>query len=372
MLLLSGPSWGRRAAALVAAAVGAALLAPVASADPDRPDPSARTDATARLAGTGGGLRAADVRLTSSTQTVESDPFAMVGVTWTGAPPRDVRVRTRSDGAWTPWRVLEMLHDGPDGDTSVRRGTDLAWVGEADAVRVSVGGPRPTGLTLVLLDPTGTPSASARTVAERPAGRSLKPRLRSRASWGADPSWREMPATYNRTIQQVHVHHTVNSNSYAPGDVPGLLRGIYRYHTHSLGWSDIGYNFLVDRFGRIWVGRGGGASRSVRGAHTLGFNSTSTGVAVIGNFEAATPSVKVIGALARISGWKLHTHDRNPTGRVRVYSHGSDRYAAGRTVTLPTIDGHRDTSQTACPGARLYARLPDIRRRAAAHVRRTT
>ena len=92
----------------------------------------------------------------------------------------------------------------------------------------------------------------------------------------------------------MHVHHTVNSNDYAPEDVPALLRGIYRYHTKNLGWSDVGYNFLVDRFGGIWQGRAGGSALAVRGAHTLGFNSTSTGIAVIGNFEEVVPERAVI------------------------------------------------------------------------------
>lgn len=360
-------SWGRRAVVLLAAVVGVSLFAPAAPS----PAEPARADG-ARLSPAGTGLRAADVRLASTEQTVESaQPFAMVGVTWRGAP-RDVRVRTRTDGSWSGWRTLEVLGDGPD--RSAVTGTDLAWVGEADAVRVDVPGPRPEALTVVLLDPTGTPtdSASASVTATGAAstrkGR-LKPHLQSRASWGADPSWRDGPARFNRTIQQVHVHHTVNANDYAPGDVPGLLRGIYRYHTANLGWSDIGYNFLVDRFGRTWIGRGGGAKKPVQGAHTLGFNSTSTGVAVIGNFESTAPSSKVIGALARLAAWKLDRYGRNPAGRVRVWSHGSDRYPRGRTVTLRAIDGHRDTNQTACPGARLYQRLPDVRRRAAALLR---
>ncbi|MDO9455003.1 N-acetylmuramoyl-L-alanine amidase, partial [Nocardioides sp.] len=359
---------------------GAGLLAPAApaaspAASQARPEP----DTTARLTEAGTGLRSVDVRLTALEQTVEAEPFAMVGVTWVGTP-RTVRVRTRTDGAWSGWRALEVLRDGPDETTGTTGttgtiGTDLAWVGRADAVRVDVSGARPDGLTLVLLDPTGTPTdrAAARLTtpaAQRPRPGRLKPRLRSRASWGADRSWRNGRPSYNRTIQQVHVHHTVNSNDYAPGDVPGLLRGIYRYHTANLGWSDIGYNFLVDRFGRTWVGRAGGAKRAVQGAHTLGFNSTSTGVAVIGSFETTRPSSRVIGAIARLAAWKLGRHHRNPAGRVRVWSHGSDRYPAGRKVTLPAIDGHRDTNETACPGARLYERLPDVRRRAARLLRR--
>ncbi|WP_246142814.1 N-acetylmuramoyl-L-alanine amidase [Nocardioides rubriscoriae] len=375
-MLRSERSWERRAVALVAAVVGAGLLAPSpAGYAADRPDrPGRDGHPTARLDDAGPGLRAAEVRLAATEQTVEAEPFAMVGLTWRGAP-RVVRVSTRSDGRWSAWQRLDVLRDGSQEspDQSPVTGTDLAWVGEADAVRVDLSGARPDDLTLVLLDPTGTPSdqAAARlpdpATARARAGR-LKPRLGSRASWGADPSWRDGRPSYNRTIQQVHVHHTVNSNDYAPGDVPGLLRGIYRYHTANLGWSDIGYNFLVDRFGRTWVGRAGGAKKAVQGAHTLGFNSTSTGVAVIGSFETTRPGRKVIGALARLAAWKLHRYGRDPAGRVRVWSHGSDRFALGRKVTLPAIDGHRDTNETACPGELLYDRLPAVRRRAAALV----
>ncbi|MCW2814365.1 MAG: N-acetylmuramoyl-L-alanine amidase [Nocardioides sp.] len=371
-MLCSGPSWGRRATALVVVAVGAGLLSPTAPAVAER---TPRPAATTRLSEAGPGLRGVDVRLAAAEQTVEAQPFAMVGVTWTGGP-REVRVRTRSEGRWSTWRDLEVLHDGPDegsDESASTTGTDLAWVGSADAVRVDVAGPRPDDLTLVLLDPTGTPTDQAAervpdAVALRPRPGRLKPVLGSRASWGAEPSWRDGRASYNRTIQQVHVHHTVNSNDYAPGDVPGLLRGIYRYHTANLGWSDVGYNFLVDRFGRTWIGRAGGAKRTVQGAHTLGFNSTSTGVAVIGSFESTAPGRRVVAALSRLAAWKLARHGRNPAGRVKVWSHGSDRFGTGRKVTLPAIDGHRDTNETACPGERLYDRLPAVRRRAAALV----
>ncbi|MEO9326179.1 N-acetylmuramoyl-L-alanine amidase [Nocardioides sp. C4-1] len=369
---LSGRPWGRRAAALVVVVTGAGLLAPDAGPVAAQPA-AAREPGPARLADAGGGLRAADVALSGAARTVEAvDDFAMVGLTWRGTP-REVRIRTRHDGRWSGWRDLELLRDGPDRSPRGVTGTDLAWVGEADAVRVDLDGPAPSGLTLTLLDPTGLPAdVAARAVepAVRTAARGLKPRLRSRASWGANPRWREMPARYNHTIKQVHVHHTVNSNSYSRGDVPGLLRGIYRYHTHNLGWSDIGYNFLVDRFGRTWVGRGGGARKPVQGAHTLGFNGTSTGVAVIGNFETTRPSKAVVGALARLSGWKLHGYRRDPQARIRVTSAGSDRFGRGRKVVLPVIDGHRDTNETACPGALLYERLPDVRRRAASWIAR--
>jgi uncharacterized protein with LGFP repeats len=147
---------------------------------------------------------------------------------------------------------------------------------------------------------------------------------------------------------------------------------MYRYHTKNLGWSDIGYNFLVDRFGRSWVGRAGGPAKPVRGAHTLGFNHASTGVAVIGNFESKRPKGDVVTAIVHLAAWKLHMYGRHPRGWTNVWSHGSDRFPAGRKVRLRVIDGHRDTNYTACPGKYLYKRLPDIRRRAGDRIQRLT
>ena len=236
----------------------------------------------------------------------------MLALTWDSRDPAPVlEVRTRADGRWGDWQPVPPLADRPDassGEGAAVASTELMWTGPSDGVRVRVGGAWPRGLTLVLLQPWAQPGDDAadaetdeplgRTPAARGsrAGRVPRPDLRGRRQWGAREAWRDGRPHYNHTIKQVHVHHTVNSNRYRRGDVPALIRGMYRYHTRYLGWSDIGYNFLVDRFGRIWTGRAGGASRPVRGAHTLGFNATSAGVAVIGNFELARPSDEVLDA----------------------------------------------------------------------------
>jgi uncharacterized protein with LGFP repeats len=290
---------------------------------------------------------------------MDASKFSMVGFTWSSGDAR-LRLRVRTDGRWGSWQRAERIPEA-------RSGTELMWVGGSDGIQVeSESAPAP-GLQLTLIEPGADPTW---TPARPKPGPDRRPDLRSRKDWGADNRLRDGKAQYNRTIQQVHVHHTVNSNRYQRGDVAGLIRGIYRYHTQNLGWSDIGYNFLVDRFGRTWVGRAGGPGRPVRGAHTLGFNTTSTGVAVIGNFETARPWKKVKTAIVQLSAWKLAEYDRDPKGRVRVFSHGSDRFPAGRTVRLPVIDGHRDTNLTACPGRHVYEKLPNIRRRAAERVAR--
>ena len=319
-----------------------------------------------RLAALGGGRW--------QTRQLPTSTHSMVALTWTGGSQvPTLRFRSRIGGEWQGWQTLPPLQDLPDLDAEERTavaGTDLVWIGAADGIQVDVSGERPPGLTLVLLHPAQEPGLARiapRTSLreqERTQERAPRPALRGRRDWGADRSWRSGEPTYNDTIRQVHVHHTVNSNTYSRQDVPGLIRGMYRYHTHNLGWSDIGYNFLVDRFGRTWVGRAGGARRPVRGAHTLGFNSTSCGVAVIGNFETTRPNDRVLNAVAALAAWKLDRYGRNPGGHIRVTSEGSDRYSTGRRVRLPVIDGHRDTNETACPGRYLYDALPRIRRRA--------
>lgn len=342
-------------------------------------------------------LLVADGAATWATPKLPTSTHSMVAVTWPGEGEPTIGIRSRAGGRWSSWQDLPVLLDGPDDastESSAVRGTDLVWTGDADGVQVRVSGARPAGLTLTLLRPAPLPGdrtaeadvlpppavdaatsgatmrsasgGSARTAA------SLRPPLRSRAAWGADESLRERPASINSTIEQAHVHHSASGNTYTAADVPAIIRGFYRYHTGTLGWSDIAYNFLVDRFGRIWVGRAGGPDRAVRGAHTLGFNATSVGICVIGNFDTATPGVKVLTAVAAVAAWKLAAYDRNPRGWIRVTSEGSDKYAVGRSVPLHVIDGHRDTNDTACPGANLYARLPDIRARAAAMIAQGT
>jgi hypothetical protein len=131
--------------------------------------------------------------------------------------------------------------------------------------------------------------------------------------------------------------------------VPAILRGIYAYHTQTRGWRDIGYNFLIDRFGRIWEGRYGGVALPVVGAHTLNYNENSFAASAIGNYQIAQPSAAMLDAYERLYAWKLSLHGVRPDTKQLV---------AGRTFNA--ISGHRDAAQTACPGVHLYRKIPTI------------
>ncbi|WP_125037830.1 peptidoglycan recognition protein [Nocardioides sp. LS1] len=384
---MSGRASGARAAAALVMAAGLALPVPVgahAAGKPHRPP-----EVLLRSVGDSG-VREADVRLRRSdfhdttdgadgdrrTKRLRTSSYRLAGLTWRG-DGSSLMMRNRAGSGWSAWHPMPALSDLPSADSpdaSATSGTEPLWVGGSDAVQIGLHGPIPQRLTLVLIDPGRRKSDSAEPEPTNRTGHhhwkhAPRPPIRLRKAWGAVDSWRNGGPWYVRTIQQVHIHHTVTANRYSRADVPALIRGMYRYHTHNLGWSDIGYNFLVDRFGRIWEGRKGGAGLPVQGAHTLGFNETSTGIAAIGNFELVKPSQKMLTAIVRLASWKLDKYHRDVPHWAHVFSHGSDRFRWGRTVVLPRIDGHRDTNQTACPGRRLYAKLPGIRRRATIRVR---
>jgi uncharacterized protein with LGFP repeats len=187
-----------------------------------------------------------------------------------------------------------------------------------------------------------------------------RPGIVIRRGWGADADLREGGYAYGDDVRMAFVHHTAGSNDYTCKEAPKVIRGIYRYHVKSLSWRDIGYNFLIDKCGTIYEGRAGGVTEPVRGAHTLGFNNASMGVAVLGDFEKKKPSKKATDAVAKLTAWKLGLNGVNAEGTTRMTS-GGGKYSKGAKVKMHTVSGHRDGFATACPGQKLYARLPDVR-----------
>ncbi|MFF9345302.1 MULTISPECIES: peptidoglycan recognition protein [unclassified Streptomyces] len=188
-----------------------------------------------------------------------------------------------------------------------------------------------------------------------------RPRIVTRKGWGADERIREKGFVYTKTIKAAFVHHSATGNNYTCGQVPSVLRGIYRYHVKSSGWRDFGYNFAVDKCGNIYEGRAGGVAKPVLGAHTLGFNTNSMGIAVLGTFSSSTPPAAAVTAVARLTAWKLGLHGIDPKGTQTLVSGGGNLYKKGRKVRFHTIAGHRDGFATECPGKRLYGKLGTAR-----------
>ncbi|MDI5966241.1 peptidoglycan recognition protein [Streptomyces sp. SL13] len=167
-------------------------------------------------------------------------------------------------------------------------------------------------------------------------------------------------------IKAVFVHHTDSGNDYSREDVPRMIQSFYDDHIEGNAWDDIGYNFLVDRMGTIYEGRAGGIDNAVIGAHTLGFNVGTVGIAAIGSFGPAMPAPDaMLESIARIAAWKLGMYGVDARARtVLVSSNDGARYRRGARAVFHTVSGHRDGYQTTCPGEALYAQLPDVRLRA--------
>ncbi|MFF3325604.1 FG-GAP-like repeat-containing protein [Streptomyces sp. NPDC002889] len=216
---------------------------------------------------------------------------------------------------------------------------------------------------------TATPSPTP-TKPTAPPSTVKQPPIVPRAQWGADETLVDDPAEYIDKVQAVYIHHTVGSNNYSCAESAALVRGIMTYHIKTEGWNDLGYNFLVDKCGRIFEGRGGGVDLPVKGAHTYGFNSYSTGIALLGDFEgdaaagkaAGRPTSAALQSASRVAAWKLGQYGGNPKGTVTLTAAGNTgKYTEGQQATMSVISGHRDAFATACPGKNLYAKLTAIR-----------
>ncbi|HZX39836.1 MAG TPA: N-acetylmuramoyl-L-alanine amidase [Streptomyces sp.] len=194
-----------------------------------------------------------------------------------------------------------------------------------------------------------------------------RPAIITRKGWGADESLREKTFVYTSSVKAAFVHHSATGNNYTCAQAPSVLRSIYRYHVVSSGWRDFGYNFAVDKCGNIYEGRAGGVGKPVLGAHTLGFNTNSVGIAVLGTYSLSTPPAAAVTAVAKLTAWKLGLYGMNPLGKVLLTSGGSGKYAEGVKVNMNVISGHRDGYSTDCPGALLYNRLGTARRAAATY-----
>ncbi|WP_228034671.1 peptidoglycan recognition protein family protein [Streptomyces spongiae] len=353
--------------------------------------------------------------------------FSLVGVVWDD-PETELRgrvqVRTRATGTarWSGWQDIETHNHEHAADPGtaerasgrVRGSTAPLWVGPSDGVEVRVraeiehrtGVPGvqalPTGLRLELVDPGdvadpppgGSPvdashlgpltaeaaAASAVNADLAPLGAfeipasprdaeeeaaAARPAIVTRRGWGADEQLREREFLYTKRVDVAFVHHTASGNNYSCSQSASLIRSIYRYHVVSSGWRDIGYNFLVDKCGTIYEGRAGGVAKPVMGAHTLGFNANSMGVAMLGSFGTTQPPSSAVTGIAKITAWKLGLYGADANGTTYLTSGGGNLYPKGRKVRLNTISGHRDGFATECPGSSLYGKLGTVRSQAA-------
>ena len=203
-------------------------------------------------------------------------------------------------------------------------------------------------------------SSPASGVPPRTLQKAGAPAIVPRAGWNADEKIKRAAPSFAANLRLAIVHHTAGANGYTAAQAPAIVRAIELYHVKGNGWNDIGYNFLVDRFGTVFEGRFGGIERNVVGAHAEGFNTGSVGVAVIGEYSSLAVAAKARSSLAALLAWRLDIAHVDPATTQSFISGGNARYGAGLPVFLRTVSGHRDTGFTDCPGTALYNLLNSI------------
>ncbi|WP_082582142.1 SpoIID/LytB domain-containing protein [Aeromicrobium sp. Root236] len=286
-------------------------------------------------------------------------PFSMFGVTWKGGLPAAdtvVEARWRTKGAWSAWTELDVdLAPGEGG----RPGTEAQWVGSADAADVRVlskSSARPVDLSLTTIDAsTGTTDAAASSATTPTttndaitAATVSKPPIILRSAWGASPSDSCDSPRYGKTTLGAVIHHTAGSNTYTKAESASIVRATQAYHMKARDWCDIGYNFLVDKYGQIFEGRAGGIDKPVRAAHSGNdaVNQETMGVSLMGTYSETEPSDAMKSAVVKLVAWRFAQYKIPAKG---TYSLGGK--------TLNRIAGHRNVVKTECPGAKAYAWL---------------
>ena len=187
----------------------------------------------------------------------------------------------------------------------------------------------------------------------------------TRAEWGANASYMSWDPDY-ASAGHVVVHHTAGTNNYSAGQSASIVRGIYYYHAVTLDWGDIGYNFLIDKYGTVFEGRSGSvaapAGEMSVGAHARGVNTGTMGLSMMGDYSSVSPSDAQLSSVGKMAGWFLRRAgitDANGWAGLNVWT--TERYQAGSTISMPRILGHRDVGYTSCPGNVGYSKLGTIR-----------
>ncbi|TNC21497.1 hypothetical protein FHE66_00065 [Georgenia sp. 311] len=408
-LVVAGTAAG---ALIVGAAAPAALAAPGGG---PAPGDAARDVAVLQLTDDDGrptdlARTVADLRAGSSVLTpeLEAPEFYVAGVTWAGGqePDERISIRVRSGEGWTSWTELDTeVVDGEDVG-----GTEPYVVGGATGVQLRLDGgdgTLPQDLRVHLIPPEPTdeevvadsapaaaeltrrvassatatatasgPASAAQTEAAAPtfgvlAATAGAPSVVPRSGWGAGystPAW--TPDFYE--LRAAVVHHTAGSNDYTAAQSAGIVRGIYHYHSTSRGWGDIGYNFLVDKYGQVFEGRNGTLAAPyglmAEGGHARGFNDGTLGISVIGDYTRVRAPDLVMTRMAEVIAWKFA--DAGIEVRTASGYRSPGTYARPAGQQLPRVFAHRDVDATTCPGDDIYARIPalldDVARRVSA------
>lgn len=176
-----------------------------------------------------------------------------------------------------------------------------------------------------------------------------RPSYISRSNWGSSLGLSN--TNYNRVATTVThlVLHNSAGQTYT-NDYAAVVRSYYLYHVNGNGWSDIGYNWLVDPNGVIYQGRAwkNTYTENVIGAHNSGYNSHTLGLCMIGNYEVYQPNTVSLDRMANLMAFLCDKFGLDPLATTYFSTMGEYK---------PVITGHKHSGGgTSCPGVNLISR----------------
>lgn len=133
-----------------------------------------------------------------------------------------------------------------------------------------------------------------------------------------------------RPINEIIIHATATRPNFMANSTPQeRVKEIRRWHMEDRHWADIGYHYLIDRDGAVLDGRPVG----VVGAHVVGHNTGSIGVALFGGHGSSENDA-----------FEEHFTPAQEKALRGLISDLRARYAISK------VTGHNQYAAKACPG----------------------
>lgn len=279
------------------------------------------------------------------------------------------RYRTlQNNGIWSEWKISEAEFS-PSDNPKLMYWSDATFTFDAQShLQLEIIISFPASVQEIKLDlfdgnfQGRTQSTPIEAPKSNPINCPAFPNIIQRSQWcGGSASCTQVNTAYTPTyISPTHIviHHGASPDTYTNG--AAVVQSYYNYHVNTLGWTDIGYNFIVDKFGNFYQGRHNPNlnTADVRGAHAGNANSGSIGINFPGNADVSIATPIQLEVVNRLMAWWFDRTGFDPTSSASMTTQ-----AFGVQVK-PRICGHKDVGQTSCPGTDLYARIPAMRIRA--------
>lgn len=294
-----------------------------------------------------------------SSEEVTLDYSGVVFSGWTDAEEVDAWVRFRSASGWSEWQAMYVVRSTVDETVMGGLRTD-AIRSVPFEMRFEVESDRRFELVgSGVFDSRRGVDRQPRSDADRAAppqskgGQVSAPELITRTEWSAEPFIGQPSPLANPSYEHMTFHHAAGFGATTREEGLAQVKAIQDLHQNVRGWSDIGYQFVIDRGGRLYQGRPfldssttlDALPRLALGAHVGGSNTGNIGICLLGCYHPAAGS----SCTDEITTAAYDTY-------VETFAFLSENYG----VASEQIRGHRDFSNTACPGDNNYRLLPNL------------